>query len=61
MKYRVVIGDPFGGHACVKADLEKEEADRIAAKEELEADYFTSVLVVEDDDRLFKHLIPMET
>jgi len=59
MKYRVVIGDPFGGYVCIKADLEKEEADKIAKNED--PDYFTSVLVVEDDHILYKNLVPMET
>jgi len=58
MKYRVVIGDPFGGYACIKADLEKEDADKIASAED--PDYFTSVLVVENDHILYKHLTPME-
>ena len=59
MKYRVVIGDPFGGYACIKANLEKEEADRIVMNEDV--DYFTSVFVVEDDHILYKDLVPMET
>jgi len=58
MKYRVIIGDPFGGYACIKADLDKEEADQIAENEDV--DYFTTVQVVENDNRLYKHLIPME-
>lgn len=59
MKYRVVIGDPFGGYACIKADLEKEVADKIS--ENQDPDYFTSVMVVENDHILYKDLIPMET
>lgn len=58
MKYRVVIGDPFGGYACIKSDLNKEEADRIVENEDV--DYFTSVFVVENDNILYKNLIPME-
>ena len=58
MKYRVVIGDPFGGYACIKADLEKEKANQIAENEDV--DYFTTVKVVENDHRLYKDLIPME-
>lgn len=59
MGHRVIIGDPFGGYACIKANLEKEEADRIAMNEDV--DYFTSVFVVEDDHILYKDLVPMET
>jgi len=58
MKYRVVIGDPFGGYFCIGADLDKEEADRIAENED--PDYFTTVKVVENDNRLYKDLIPMK-
>jgi hypothetical protein len=58
MKYRVVVGDPFGGYVCIKANLEKDEADRIAENEDV--DYFTTVQVVEDDNILYKHLVPLE-
>jgi len=58
MKYRVVVGDPFGGYVCIKADLDKEEADRIAENEDV--DYFTTVQVVENDHILYKDLVPME-
>ena len=57
-KYRVVIGDPFGGYACIKANISAEEADEIVSNED--ADYFTSVFKVENDDILYKDLVPME-
>ena len=30
-KYRVVIGDPFGGYACIKSDISAEKADEIVS------------------------------
>jgi hypothetical protein len=57
-KYRVIIGDPFGGYACIKANISAEEADEIVSNED--ADYFTSVFKVENDDILYMDLVPME-
>ena len=58
MKYRVIIGDPFGGYACIKANISEQEADKIV--ENKDVDYFTSVFKVENDHRLYKDLLPME-
>ena len=57
-KFRVVIGDPFGGYASIKADISAEEADKIVMNEDV--DYFTSVFKVENNHRLYKDLVPME-
>ena len=57
-KYRVVIGDPFGGYACIKADISAEKADEIVSN--VNVDYFTSVFKVENDDILYEDLVPME-
>lgn len=57
-KYRVVIGDPFGGYACIKANISAEEADEIVSNEDV--DYFTTVKKVENNHILYKDLVPME-
>ena len=59
MKYRVVVGDPFGGYVCIKADLTEEEADKLVSLESVFVDYFTTVQKVENDNRLYKHLKPI--
>lgn len=57
-KYRVIIGDPFGGYVCIKADISEEDADKIVTNEDV--DYFTSVFKVENDHILYKDLVPTD-
>lgn len=42
-KFKVLVGDPFGGYATIAENLSEKEADELVMEESQNVDYFTTV------------------
>ena len=47
-KYKVKVGDPFGGYSTVGSYLNHEEAKKLEKEWNVEVDYFTTVMIEPD-------------
>ena len=48
--YKVLMGDPFGGHITVEKGLTLDAAEKLELTLQEECDYFTIVFIKPDND-----------
>jgi hypothetical protein len=51
-KYKVKVGDPFGGYATVGENLTLDEAKKLQKEVNIECDYFTTTKLEDENSKI---------